>query len=67
MGTVIIDRFHQLPFRTGVGGAGNQGKQSEQAQRSEAQGEGGLAHGADSSDEMTTIEGGIGADLRLAP
>ncbi|MNG07652.1 hypothetical protein D3C84_909660 [compost metagenome] len=45
VGAVIVDGFHQLPFRAGVGGAGGNGKQGKQAQRSQAQGVGGLAHG----------------------
>jgi hypothetical protein len=26
VGTVIVNGFHQLPFRTGMGGAGDEGK-----------------------------------------
>jgi hypothetical protein len=55
MGTVIIDGLHQLSLSGGVGGAGNHWQREQQAQRSEAQGKGGLAHGADSSDEMTMV------------
>ncbi len=54
MSTVVVDRLRQLLFPACMGGTGKQRQQRDEAERNNAGTVDGLAHEADSSEEVTT-------------